>query len=347
MFTKRFLTQVFTSVAAVAVSLSAIAQESTLRTDEVTPAGRLFEKVDPYVGFGFGYMDENNDLRTEGMPFSFKFVGSYILRDSWLVDGGAGLLIQNFNNRDSSDTAFSGTIEINPRYQFQGGWQLGPTMRTYIGSGDDFGSYSGLFTSFVGAQGMKQVDLFNEYKSRIGASLVTDLTIPNEIAYVSMIELQVAFDSLIRTAPVQSAAVVTPPKRTVAEIQSEPLIIDKEEPVEIAPVVVKTPEENIYFELGETDLSAQAKADLEEWVQTSKASQARDKDFKIEVIGYSDRSGPPGVNLKVSQDRARAVEQSLMKMGVPKDKIRLQWVGERQALQEKSLRDRRVEVKIR
>jgi outer membrane protein OmpA-like peptidoglycan-associated protein len=343
MFSKSVFTAAVAAGLSVLVGATAMAQVSSVQKDDVAPTRPLLENMNPYVGFGFGYMDENDELRTEGMPFNFKFVGSYILRDSWLIDGGLGVLIQNFSNRDSAEAAYSGTIDINPRYRFQGGWQLGPTVRTYIGSGDEFGSYSSVFTSFFGAQGMKEVNLFDEYESRVGASVVTDLTIPNEVAYVSMVELQIAFGSLVKNSPARAASVVTPETSKVAEIQTQPLIIDEAQPIVEQP----TPEEKIYFELGETDLSAQAKADLEEWVAQSRANEAGAKDFQVEIVGYSDRSGPEGVNLKVSQDRARAVEKSLLELGVPKEKIRMQWVGERQALQEKSLRDRRVEVKIR
>ena len=344
MILKNFVVNGAISLVVATFAICASAQVSSLQNEEVKPLMPMFENLDPYVGLGVGYMDENNNLRTEGMPFNLKFVGSIPLRDAWLIDGGLGVLNQNFNNRDSSQAAYAGTFDINPRYQFGGGWQLGPTIKTYVGSGDDFGSYSTLFTSFLGAQGMKEVNLFDNYRSRVGASLVTDLTIPNEVAYVSMIELQVAFGSLIKSKSQRSAAVVTRPRRSVAEIQSKPLIIDE---MTEAPAVKAKPEEKIYFDLGETDLSAQAKADLEEWVIQSRANEAGIKGFKVEITGYSDRSGPSGVNLKVSQDRARSVEKSLLELGVPKDKIRLQWVGERQAIQEKSLRDRRVEVKIR
>ncbi|MEO0336576.1 MAG: hypothetical protein AAF202_09280, partial [Pseudomonadota bacterium] len=116
---KKLILQFATVISALALGFAASAQVSSIQKDDVAPRRPLLEDMDPYLAFGFGYMDENEDLRTEGMPVNFKFVGSYILRDSWMVDGGLGLLIQNFNNRDSAEAAYTGTIDINPRYMFQ------------------------------------------------------------------------------------------------------------------------------------------------------------------------------------------------------------------------------------
>lgn len=47
----------------------------------------------------------------------------------------------------------------------------------------------------------------------------------------------------------------------------------------------------------------------------------------IKVIGYADDSGRKGYNNAISQFRAQAVENYLLDLGVPKDKLSVTWLG--------------------
>lgn len=49
---------------------------------------------------------------------------------------------------------------------------------------------------------------------------------------------------------------------------------------------------------------------------------------KIRIVGYTDANGRKGYNNAISEDRARVVAHYLLKLGVPKDKLSVTWVGE-------------------
>ncbi|MSO76909.1 MAG: OmpA family protein [Alphaproteobacteria bacterium] len=59
---------------------------------------------------------------------------------------------------------------------------------------------------------------------------------------------------------------------------------------------------------------------------------AEQKTNSIAIIGHSDRSGNPQANLRLSRKRARAVADTLVQLGVPRNKIRVQSVGEGRGL---------------
>ena len=48
----------------------------------------------------------------------------------------------------------------------------------------------------------------------------------------------------------------------------------------------------------------------------------------IKVIGYADANGRKGYNNAISEDRAKIVKKYLLKLGVPKEKLHVTWVGE-------------------
>ena len=48
----------------------------------------------------------------------------------------------------------------------------------------------------------------------------------------------------------------------------------------------------------------------------------------IRVVGYADANGRKGYNNAISQDRAQAVEHYLLRLGIPKEKLFVTWVGE-------------------
>ncbi|KTC91528.1 OmpA family protein [Fluoribacter dumoffii] len=49
---------------------------------------------------------------------------------------------------------------------------------------------------------------------------------------------------------------------------------------------------------------------------------------EIRVIGYADANGRKGYNNAISEERAREVKNYLLKLGVPKEKLYVTWVGE-------------------
>lgn len=68
----------------------------------------------------------------------------------------------------------------------------------------------------------------------------------------------------------------------------------------------------IFFDWNSTEVSADAKAVLGDLVDFIKMADIT----KIEIIGYTDSSGPTGFNLALSRRRAEAVGSVLFELGV-------------------------------
>lgn len=320
-------------IALAVFSFGAFAQ-SSVQTErkvlaEVEPLkeGRFLDgQMEPFVGLGLGYMDENESLKTEGLPFNVKLVGSFFPVDSFVLDVGGGLISQTFNNQQAKDTVFSGLIEVAFRYRLPQNWQVGPIAKTYVFNGDEFGSSSDLFTTFIGGQLMHEHLLFGQFRNRLGVSLTTDVGIPNQTAFVTSIEAQFALGAS-EPAPVVSRDMTVIEEQQTAAIE------------EVAEPEVFTGE--VFFELNQSELK-----------QASDLSVFKSQDPKklksVEIVGYADSTGPNGLNLKISRDRARSVKQALIRAGIPEEKIKVRWVGESEAprdqLDEPSLR--KVDVKI-
>ncbi len=289
--------------------------------EPLTEGRYLNGQMEPFIGLGLGYMDENEELRTEGLPFNVKLVGSFFPVDFFVLDMGAGVISQTFNNQQSKDTVFSGIMEVAFRYRLPQNWQVGPIAKTYIFHGDEFGSSTDLFTTFIGGQVMHEHLLFGQFRNRLGVSLTTDVGIPNQTAFVTSIEAQFALGTSER-APVAQTKVV----EAVAEVAvAEPEIFTGE----------------VYFDLNQSELKQAS--DLSVF-----KSQDPEKLKSVEIIGYADSTGPNGLNLKISRDRARSVQRALIRAGIPEEKINVRWVGEAEAprdqLDEPALR--KVDVKI-
>ncbi|MCB0408418.1 MAG: OmpA family protein [Bdellovibrionales bacterium] len=308
------------------------ASEVFMKIDPPRQGSFYDQQFEPFVGFGLGYMDENESLKTEGLPFNLKFVGSFFPVQSWVADAGVGFVTQTFQNQSEKDMVFSGLMDLAARYRFSGDWQVGPQLKTYIGNGDSFGSSSDNFTTFIGAQVMREQLLFGKYRNRMGLSLVTDIGIPNQDAFVTSFEVQFALGSMVENRVSYN--------QDVNEVEEKAEVVVKK--AYKLPVTQKS----VFFDLNQRRLAENVKADLNRSV--SKETMDLDNVKYIEVIGYADSTGPEGLNLKVSMERARSVKTELIKLGVPENKIRTRWVGESEARanQVEQPELRKVEVKI-
>jgi outer membrane protein OmpA-like peptidoglycan-associated protein len=74
-----------------------------------------------------------------------------------------------------------------------------------------------------------------------------------------------------------------------------------------------------YFELGQTTLPADAPADLATVVVTLEAEPQK----KVLLSGFHDRSGGAAVNAEVAKNRALAVRDALVAVGVPAERVLL------------------------
>ncbi|SEM14088.1 Outer membrane protein OmpA [Syntrophus gentianae] len=151
-------------------------------------------------------------------------------------------------------------------------------------------------------------------------------------------DLRAAVTASVRTAPVEDKS--DKALRDIAETDKRISSLDQYDVVNVVTVL---------FAVNKTDLSAEAKAQLDELA--SKAPSA--KNYTVEVQGFADSTGNYRHNMKLSQRRAEAVVQYLtVKHNIPLRRITIPMgYGETKAAADETTaagraKDRRVEVRI-
>jgi outer membrane protein OmpA-like peptidoglycan-associated protein len=79
----------------------------------------------------------------------------------------------------------------------------------------------------------------------------------------------------------------------------------------------------VYFELGDANLSADARHAVDAAVADAKGAKS-----KIKVTGYTDTAGSPDMNEQLSMKRAEAVADELVAQGIPRTMIDVSGRGE-------------------
>ncbi|SCZ57803.1 OmpA family protein [Thiohalomonas denitrificans] len=78
------------------------------------------------------------------------------------------------------------------------------------------------------------------------------------------------------------------------------------------------------FDFDEATLTDEGKAELDEIAERAKDAQ----DPRIRIVGYTDQIGPESYNQELSEKRARAVEEYLVKQGISSETIQTAARGE-------------------
>jgi outer membrane protein OmpA-like peptidoglycan-associated protein len=81
---------------------------------------------------------------------------------------------------------------------------------------------------------------------------------------------------------------------------------------------------DVLFELGETELQPAARDNLQDVVDLLQT----EPDKRIRIEGHTDSTGPASVNLRISQERAEAVQRELVALGIAADRIQAVGMGE-------------------
>lgn len=81
---------------------------------------------------------------------------------------------------------------------------------------------------------------------------------------------------------------------------------------------------NIYYDLGKTNISASASSDIDKLLQFLTDNPG----IKIEIASYTDSQGSNATNLKLSQARAQAVVNFLLKKEITNERILPKGYGE-------------------
>lgn len=139
---------------------------------------------------------------------------------------------------------------------------------------------------------------------------------------------------------------------TVAPAATAPAVTE-------SPVVTKSPAatvdplkslnlSSINFETGSANIAADSQSVMEKDAEAIKAMPA---DTKIEIGGHTDNTGDPNFNTTLSQDRADAVKDQLVKLGVSADMLTTKGYGSTKAIADNStpegkLKNRRIEFVV-
>lgn len=104
--------------------------------------------------------------------------------------------------------------------------------------------------------------------------------------------------------------------------------------------------EGVTFELGSADLTVESTAVLDEVA----ASMLAWPEVSVEIVGYTDSSGPAELNRALSQERADSVRDFLVERGVAPERVTAVGYGEDapiadNATAEGRAMNRRVELK--
>jgi outer membrane protein OmpA-like peptidoglycan-associated protein len=81
---------------------------------------------------------------------------------------------------------------------------------------------------------------------------------------------------------------------------------------------------DVLFATGETEIQPEALSNLEDVVELLRT----EPDKRIRIEGHTDSTGPASVNMRISQQRAEAVRDQLVAMGIAADRINAVGMGE-------------------
>jgi peptidoglycan-associated lipoprotein len=98
---------------------------------------------------------------------------------------------------------------------------------------------------------------------------------------------------------------------------------------------------DLFFDTSSAQLSAGAQADLQKLADWAKCSSKN----AIILEGHADRRGTQNYNLKLSGERAAAVRQQLIDMGVPSERIVVSVFGKNGPAKPTLAEERRVTIR--
>ncbi|TDN38123.1 hypothetical protein A8B98_25310 [Hymenobacter sp. UV11] len=198
---------------------------------------------------------------------------------------------------------------------------------------------------FADAELKRPVATGNTYPTRLRRTTTFYLTqgyYPTPESPVVPITIQVAgTQPAARPAPVAAAPLPAPrPALTDSALRPAPPAASAPAPAPTptpAPVVLPT----VLFKKGEAELLPEASPALEELAATLRARPG----LRLRVAGHTDRVGEPGKNQVLSEQRATAVKEYLVKAGIGPERLDTAGYGDTRPLYPSpDVRNRRVEV---
>jgi len=95
----------------------------------------------------------------------------------------------------------------------------------------------------------------------------------------------------------------------------------------------------VRFERGSVSLASDQRVLLNEVFE----QLARNSDQQVLITGYTDRSGDPAVNLRLSEQRAKSVRSYLLQRGITPERLLVNYYGDSRSVG-RAPEERRVEI---
>ncbi|MBN8540532.1 MAG: hypothetical protein J0L82_09110 [Deltaproteobacteria bacterium] len=159
-----------------------------------------------YLSATAGFTDSNSFANVDGMPSSFKLIGSFVSPDtSFVGDLGFGIHNQAFSADRNLEEVVSGrVIELAGRHQFSNRWQLGAVYNQLLDNGFEYGANQG-DAQFLGVQVLREFSLGDRFLGRVGARAMTCINVNDAAVNMALIEFQLGWGGETRTATIASA----------------------------------------------------------------------------------------------------------------------------------------------
>ncbi len=126
------------------------------------------------------------------------------------------------------------------------------------------------------------------------------------------------------------------------ELQKKSMIESPKTDIIVKPVVSKNAVYTIAFAVNSSRVSAKFLPELKVMADSLKKIPGK----KIQLSGYSDKSGQASYNLVLSQKRVKAVKNELIKLGISKKQMVEQYFGSELSTGEVNINDRKVVIRL-
>lgn len=95
----------------------------------------------------------------------------------------------------------------------------------------------------------------------------------------------------------------------------------------------------VNFGFGKSEITSS----FDEEIQKVAAVLNSESDYKVRIEGHTDSTGPATYNMKLSEERAKAVSNRLVELGVDESRIMTEWFGETRPIADNSTPEGRAE----
>ena len=312
-----------------------------------------------YLGLGAGVVMPNDSDTTGITATNLEFDNGWLgaITTGWKFGNGFRLelessmarsKVESSNNRSAPGRIQASGILINTLYDFAPWGRVTP----YLGAGFGYASYTskGLPIGAAAAAvsesdwnptaqaiaGMtfnlnQRWSLFGDYRyfAALSDPEFAGTTGTTEVEYQDhrlLLGVRYSFGLPPRPAPAPApAAAPTPPPPPPPP---PPAAAAPAPPPAAAPAPQVPRNYLVFFNFDRSDITPEASNIIRQAAANAKTARVT----RIEATGHADRSGPENYNLRLSQRRAEAVRQSLMREGIPANEIFVSAKGESEPL---------------